>query len=297
MQVFIEVAKRDSFSAAARHLYLSTTAVSRYVRDLEDWLGVELLHRTTRRLSLTDAGQAYLERCRGIVDDVGNLERTSRDLTDNPRGTVSVTAPVFLGRRFLGPQLPGFLERYPGIRLSLQLMDRYVDLIEEGFDVGIRIARARDSGLVSRKLGEMHMVLVASPEYLARHGAPASVADLRNHNCIVDSVGDYLDRWPLVDDGRPVQLRVASNLSVNNGEMVREMALAGLGITLLPDFFVTGDLHEGKLVAVLESAVARTATISAVYPRTRHLSGTVRAFVDYLGENLELARSGWAATA
>lgn len=282
MRVFAEVAKQESFTAAARKLHLSTTAVSRHVRDLEDWLGVELLHRTTRHLSLTDAGHAYLERCVQILDDVDNLERTSRALTGSPRGRVKATAPVFMGRRFLGPLLPEFLAQFPGVQLNLQLMDRYVNLVDEGFDVAIRIPKAGDSNLVSQKLGEMHMVLVAAPAYLAQHGTPTTAKDLRTHNCIVDSVADYLDCWPLVEGGRPMQARVQSNLSINNGELVREMALAGLGITLLPDFFVVQDLHAGDLVVVLKNAVNRVAPISVVYPRARYLSGSVQAFVEFL---------------
>lgn len=285
MHVFAEVVRLEGFAAAARKLHMSTTAVSRHVRELEDWLGVELLHRTTRHVRLTDAGHAYLERGRRILDEVDGLERTSKQSAENPQGRISVTAPVFLGRRLLGPLLPGFLERFPGIRVNVQLMDRYVNLVEEGFDVAIRIAKPTDSNLVSRKLGEMRMVLAASPAYLDKQGIPATVEDLRKHNCIVDSVADYEERWPLVRDGKAIQVRVAGNITVNNGELVREMALAGLGITLLPDFFIEQDLREGRLAVVLEKAVNRTATISVVCPRGRYLSSGVRAFVEYLEAN------------
>lgn len=204
---------------------------------------------------------------------------------ENPQGRINVTAPVFMGRRFLGPLLPAFLEKYPGIQISLQLIDRYVNLIDEGFDVAIRIAKTTDANLVSRKLGDMRMVLVACPAYLEEKGTPASVEDLRNHNCIVDTVADYRERWPLVEHGKPARIRVPHNLDINNGELVREMALAGLGIALLPDFFIIQDLREKKLVAVLENAVNRTSTISAVYPYGRYLSSNVHVFVDYLMDN------------
>jgi DNA-binding transcriptional LysR family regulator len=281
MRVFTEVAKQQGFSAAARKLHLSTTAVSRYVRELEDWLSVELLHRTTRHLSLTDAGHAYFDRCMRILDEIDTLEKTSKDLLESPRGRINVTAPVFMGRRFLGPLLPRFLEIYPDVQLNLQLVDRYVNMVDEGFDVVIRIAKPIDSNLVSRKLGESRMVLVAAPAYLTRYGMPATVEDLQKHNCIVDSVADYQERWPLIDNGKPVRVRVANNVSINNGELVRELALEGLGITLLPDFFVVEDLREGRLTVVLKNAVNKKTAISVVYPRGRYLSSNVRVFLDF----------------
>ena len=282
MQVFVEVAKLEGFSAAARQLHISTTAVSRYVMELEDWLGVQLFNRTTRHLGLTDAGRAYLDKCIHLVDDVENLGRTSRDMQENPQGKINVTAPVFMGRLFLSSILPKFLGKYPGISLNLQLVDRYVNLIDEGFDVGLRIANLPDSNLISRKLGDMRMVMVASPAYIKTHGTPKSIKELQKFNCIVDSVADYLDRWPLLNKNTPVNVRVNSNLSINNGELVREMALAGLGITLLPDFFVASDIKAGRLVPVLKDKIDKQATISAIYPQSRHLSSSVRVFVDFL---------------
>lgn len=285
MQVFVEVAKLEGFSNAARQLHISTTAVSRYVMELEDWLGVQLFNRTTRHLSLTEAGRAYLDRCNHIVDDIENLERTSRDMKEKPQGKINVTAPVFMGRRFLGEILPVFLEKYPGIRLNLQLVDRYVNLIDEGFDVALRISNQPVSNLISRKLGDMHMVMVASPAYLKTQGVPKTIKDLQNCNCIVDSVADYLDRWPLVNKNTQTNIRVPSNLSINNGELVREMALAGMGITLLPDFFVANDIKTGRLVEVLRDKINKQGTISVVYPQSRYLSSSVRVFVDFLIEH------------
>ncbi len=282
MLVFAEVAKMESFSAAARQLHISTTAVSRHVMELEDWLGVQLINRTTRHLGLTDAGRAYLDRCTHIVDDVENLEMTSRDMQENPQGKLNVTAPVFMGRLFLSAILPRFLEKYPGIRINLQLVDRYVNLVDEGFDVGLRVGNLPDSNLISRKLGDMRMMMVASPTYIETHGEPKSIKELQNFNCIVDSVADYLDRWPLLNKNTPVNVRVDSNLSINNGELVREMALAGLGITLLPDFFVASDIKAGRLVPILKGKIDKRGTISAIYPQSRHLSSSVRVFVDFL---------------
>jgi DNA-binding transcriptional LysR family regulator len=285
MQVFVEVAKLEGFSAAARQLHISTTAVSRQVMELEDWLDVQLFNRTTRHLGLTDAGRAYLDRCIHIIDDVENLERTSRDLKKNPQGKINVTAPVFMGRLFLSAVLPKFLKKYPGIKLNLQLVDRYVNLVDEGFDVALRIGNLPDSNLITRKLGDMQMVMVASPKYIKKHGEPKSINELKNFNCIVDSVADYLDRWPLVDKKTTVNVKVKSNLNINNGELVREMALSGLGITLLPDFFVAKDIKTGRLVSILKDKIDKQGIISALYPQSRHLSSSVRVFVDFLVEH------------
>jgi DNA-binding transcriptional LysR family regulator len=165
------------------------------------------------------------------------------------------------------------------------LVDRYVNLVDEGFDVGLRVGNLPDSNLISRKLGDMCMMMVASPTYIEKHGAPKSIKELQNFNCIVDSVADYLDRWPLLNKNTPVNIRVDSNLSINNGELVREMALAGLGITLLPDFFVASDIKAGRLVPVLQGQIDKRGTISAIYPQSRHLSSSVRVFVDFLVEH------------
>ena len=286
MQVFIEVARLEGFSAAARKMHLSTTAVSRYVMELEDWLDVQLFNRTTRHLSLTDAGRAYLERCMHIVDDVENLEKNSSDINENPRGKINVTAPEFMGRQLLGPILPEFLIKYPDIRINLQLVDRYVNLVDEGFDLALRIGNLPDSNLISRKLGDMHMMIVASPAYLKKYGKPETIYDLKKFNCIVDSVADYLDRWPLINKNSSTNIKVNSNLMINNGELVREMAIAGLGITLLPDFFVKDDIKNGKLVAILKDKINKKGTISAVYPKSRHLSSSIRVFVDFLIEHV-----------
>ncbi|MFQ5660879.1 MAG: LysR family transcriptional regulator [Gammaproteobacteria bacterium] len=291
MQVFIEVSRREGFAAAARQLHLSTTAVSRNVMELEDWLGVQLFNRTTRHLSLTEAGRAYLERCTHIVNDVDNLENISRDLHQNPQGRIKVTAPVFMGRQFLSPILPEFLQRYPGIAVNLHLVDRYVNLVDEGFDVALRIAKLADSNLVSRRLGAMRMVMVAAPSFIEKYGVPESLNALQNFNCVVDSVADYHERWPLIDHNGPVNVRVESNLSINSGELVRDMVIAGVGISILPDFFVAEDLRAGRLILVLPDGVNKNATISAVYPQGRYLSSSVRVFIDFLVEHAGILSS------
>jgi DNA-binding transcriptional LysR family regulator len=292
MNVFVEVAGRGGFAPAARHLGLSTSAASRQVRDLESWLGLQLLNRTTRRIDLTDAGKAYLSRCAQIVGAVADLERSAQALGEDPQGELRVTAPLFMGRHLLGPILPGFLARYPKVKLRLRLLDRMVDLVDEGFDLALRIADLPDSTLIARKLGQTRLLMTAAPAYLAERGVPKQVGDLKHHNCLVDTVAGHGDRWPLEADRHRADRhraagRVAGNFTVNGGEMVREMTLAGLGLSLLPDFFVAEEVARGRLVAVLEHAVRRSAGIYALYPRTRHLSGPVRALIDALVAHVE----------
>jgi DNA-binding transcriptional LysR family regulator len=286
MEAFAEVARRQGFAPAARELGLSTSAVSRYVAELESWLGVQLLRRTTRRVSLTAAGRTYLERCQRILDEVADLTRAADELHREPRGEIRMTAPVFVGKHLLGPVLPGFLARYPNVKVRLHLIDRFVDLVDEGFDLALRIADLPDSTLVARKLGDTKLMLTAAPGYLEEHGIPETAEDLKAHNCLVDLVAGHGDRWPFAGAKGPLRLRVGGNLTVNSGEMVREATLAGLGVSLLPDFFVARDVAKGRLVALLGERVIATAGIFAVYPPTRHLSSGVRALIDALAARM-----------
>ena len=209
---------------------------------------------------------------------MAELETSAQALGEEPQGELRVTAPVFMGRHLLGPVLPGFLARYPKVKLRLRLLDRFVDLVDEGYDLALRIARLPDSSLIARKLGETRILMTAAPSYLAEHGLPISAADLKRHNCLVGAS----DRWPIGRDKDRGTARVAGNFTANSGEMVRDMTLAGLGISRLPDFFVARDVAAGRLVVVLEQIGERTSGIYALYPQTRHLSGPVRALIDVL---------------
>jgi DNA-binding transcriptional LysR family regulator len=266
---------------------MSTSAVSRLVMELEAWLGVQLFNRTTRRVGLTEAGRVYLERCTRIVDEVAELERSAKALSHDPRGEVRVTAPPYVGKHFLAPILPDFLARYPDVKIRLHLLDRFVDLVDEGFDLALRIAALPDSTLIARRLGGTALLLTAAPRYLARHGKPETVEDLRHHNCLVDSVASQGGRWPLLGRTGARSLAVNGNLTINNGEMVRDMTLAGVGISLLPDFFVSREIAEGRLIDLLPGAVAVDAGIYAVYPPTRHLASSVRVLLDFLVAHTE----------
>lgn len=282
MTIFVEVAKQQGFAPAARALDLSTSAVSRYVIDLEHWLGVQLLQRTTRKLSLTHAGKVYLERCQGVVAEIEDIKNVASEQQAEAKGQLRITAPVFIAKEWIQDLLPSYLNRHPKVDVDLMIVDRVVDLVEEGFDLGIRAGILQDSTLIARKLMEVSLLLVASPSYLAQHGTPKTIADLKMHNCLVDTVAGYSDRWPLADDSKSKPTNVRGNVRVNSGEIVRSLAVAGLGIALLPQFIVSKDIHEGSLTSFLESNVHFDAGLFAVYPQKRHVSANVRSFIDYL---------------
>ncbi|MCU7871985.1 MAG: LysR family transcriptional regulator [Candidatus Thiodiazotropha sp. (ex Lucinoma borealis)] len=289
MLAFVKVAEHGGFAPAARELKLSTSAVSRQVMELEDWLDVQLFNRTTRHVSLTDAGREYLDHCKGLVSGMDELEVSARDQVSVPRGRLRVTAPVFMGKQLLGPLLPGFLDQYPEVSVELQLLDRFINLIDEGFDLALRIGDLRNSTLMARKLGDIKLCLVASPNYVKQAGKPKTASDLKRHNCIVDTAPHHGNRWPIGANGK-TSPSVSGNLTVNSGELVRELALADTGIALLPEFFVANDLAEGKLVALLERYIQDLdAGIFLVYPQTKHVANAVRAFIDYVSEHGALA--------
>lgn len=282
MSIFVEVAKQQGFAPAARSLNLSTSAVSQYVIDLEDWLGVQLFQRTTRKLSLTDSGRAYLDRCRHVVTEVNNIKYAASERQVEPQGLLRITAPVFIAQSFLQNILPGYLNQYPKVDLELVAVDRFVDLIEEEFDLAIRAGVLENSTLVARKLMDVRLVVVASPAYLEQYGMPKKIVDLKNHNCLIDTVAGYSNRWPVAEKKNAKPIVVQGNVRVNSGDIVRSLALSGIGIAFLPEFFVNKDIHEGRLVSLFDSHVQFSGGLFTVYPQKRHLSANVRSFVDYL---------------
>ncbi len=281
---FVKVTETGSFSEAARRLGLSKSMVSRQVSALEADLGVRLLHRTTRSLSPTEAGRAYLERCQRILADLDEANLLVSRLQATPRGRLRVSAPLSFGIGHLATALPGFLERYPEIELDMGMTDRYVDLVEEGWDVAVRVGKLADSSLIARRLAPIRTVLSASPSYLERKGVPLKPQDLEHHDCLTHGAVAPSEWRFIASDRRPLHVEVRGRFSADNGDVLRVMALAGLGIVRLPTFFVGEDIRAGRLVPVLEPFVPLDASLNAVYPHGRHLSPKVRAFVDYLAE-------------
>lgn len=284
MRVFAAVVDAGSFVRAADALDLSKTAVSRHVSELESRLGVRLLHRTTRKLSLTAEGQVFHARCKSLL---GSVEAAEAEITAGsvqPSGVLRLNVPVTFGLMHLAPLWPDFMQRHPQVTLDVSLADRVVDLVEEGFDLAVRIAQLSSSTLVSRQLATTRMVLCASPEYLRRHGQPQRPADLARHRVLAYSLFHQGEHWAFDGpQGREV-VKVSPVLRTNSGDTCRAAALAHQGVILQPSFLVGEELRRGELVEVLPGHRSGEMCIYAVYPSRQHLAPKVRAMVDFLVE-------------
>jgi len=285
MRIFVTTVGKGSFTGASDALGLSKQFVSRRVAALEERLGVRLLNRTTRRLSVTDAGREYHARALRILDDVDDAELAVSSQGDSPRGTLRLTAPMSFGTLYLGSVLPAFLLRYPAVSVELNLDDRTVDIVREGYDMGIRIGRLQDSTLIARALAPARIVACCSPDYLNGRGAPATPVELAAHDCLLYGHSRQVN-WLFQEGGKPCSVPVSGCLLANNGEIVRDAAVAGLGIAWLPTFIVGDALREGRLVTVLDDYAMPPAVVHAVYPQHRQASLAIRAFVDFLREAL-----------
>ena len=283
MDVFNRVAKLESFSAAARDLGMSKTAVSRHVSDLETALGVRLLNRTTRRMSMTEAGQAYFAQSSAIVTDIEELQDSVRHLHRQPTGVLRVTSSVTFGHCSLAPLIGGFLDEYPEISVQLDLSNRFVDIVEEGFDLAIRVGSPPSSSLISRPLLETKRYACASPAYLERRGAPSKPSDLASHACVVFLSRSGETRWHFANSERKHSVTVAGRLSVNSTEAAAQAVRDGVGIGVLPDYAVHGLLASGEVQRVLTGYdIEGDHCIYAIYPHRHHLPAKVRVLIDYL---------------
>jgi len=277
------VVEMGSFTAAADALGISHTIVSRQVRQLEEHLGAQLLNRTTRRFALTDAGREYYESTREVLDLLDEADRNVGHHQAEPTGTLRINAPMAFGTIEVAQWLPGFMAKYPGVQVDLVCNDRVVDLIEDGFDVALRLARdLPDSTLVARRLATSKAVLAASPGYLQAHGAPTMPQDLTQHNCLVYTAATRASEWTLVGaDGAEHAVAVRGTLQANTNVALRAAAVAGVGIANAAAFIVREELERGALVEVLPGYTPKPRELYALYPQNRHLSPKVRAFVDY----------------
>lgn len=283
LQVFSQVVETGSFSAAAARLGLSATAASRHVAELEAHLQTRLLNRTTRRVSLTESGRAFYERAVQLLADLGEAEQEAQRAAVVPRGTIKLTTSVNFGVRHVAPAIAAFLAAHAGVRFDVSLSDRIVDLVEEGFDVGVRIGAPGSDNIVARKLGDTRLVPCASPAYLKAHGAPQIPEDLASHNCFTYEYVTPRNLWRFRDAaGAERAVRVSGNLHSNNGDLLGEVAAQGAGIVFEPAFIVGPELRAGRLVPLLQEFVAPPMPIYAVYPSRKHLSAKVRLFVDFL---------------
>jgi len=283
IQVFAQVVESGSFAKAAERLGLSTSAASRHVAELEGHLQTRLLNRTTRRVSLTESGRAFYERAVQLLGDLEEAEQEASRAAVEPRGTVRVTTSVNFGVRHVAPAIADFLARHRAVRFDVSLSDRIVDLVEEGFDLAIRIGTPGADNLVARKLGETRLVPCAAPAYLEKHGAPRAPEDLARHNCLTYEYVSPRNQWRFRDRaGAERTVRVAGNLHSNNGDLLAEAAARGAGIVFEPAFIVGPDVRAGRLVPLLQDFEPPPVPIYAVYPSRKHLSAKVRQFVEFL---------------
>ena len=282
--VFARIVQAGSFTAAARGLGMPKSTVSRKLSELEERLGARLLQRTTRKLSLTDVGRSYYQDCARIVAELKEAELSVTNLQAEPRGLLRITTPLNFG--FVGKIVAEFLSDNPRVQVELVCTDRMVDLVEEGFDIGIRAGRLSDSTLIARQLGTGYALTVASPAYTKVHGDPETPDDLRGHACILFGAGGEGRTWTLRSAERTVEVPVLPRLVINDLEILREAALSGLGVAMLPAHHCVDDLRVGRLRRLLPEWTSPETPTFAVYPSTRHLSPKVKAFLDLLQERL-----------
>lgn len=287
MQVFVAVAEEESFAAAARRLQQSAPAVTRAVAGLESHLGVKLLHRTTRHVRTTDAGQRYLEDARRILAEVASAEEAAAGVNAKPRGVLRVTAPVMFGRSFVMPGIVSYLERYPQMQVDALFLDRTVNLLEEGLDVGVRIGELPDSTLRARPVGSVRRVLVASPAYLARRGLPDSPHALATHTVIASSAGDFSARWRFRFAQGEQSVKVRPRLTVASNDAAVEAALEDFGITRLLSYQVAKEVAEGRLVPLLEPFELPPSPIHIIHRSGIRSPAKVRAFIDLMTDHLQ----------
>jgi len=283
--VFQKVAELGSFSRAADALGIVPSAVSRQVSELEDWADLRLINRTTRSLHLTPEGQVYLEKLSHIsaeVQDLKSLGDTERSLT----GHINLTTPMMLGQFILPEILARFKQTNPRVHVSVSVINRMVDIVEEGFDVAIRAGNLPDSSLIGRKVGVVQMSTVATREYLQTHGVPQEPKDLTNHNCLSADVSAHAARWPFLVNGKEVHVKVTGDMRANESLCLKTLCLAGLGVIRLPRYYVSGELEKGSLVEVLPQHAPAPTPINIVYQSGRRNRPTLRAFIDFVAKDL-----------
>lgn len=275
-------------SAAADQQDIAKSAVSRRLKELEAHLGVELFHRTTRKLKLTETGRAYYQQCIRILDDLAEVEMSTSQAHGNIKGGLRVALPSSFGVAHIGPAISDFLRDYPDIEFDLDFNDREVDLMQDGFDLAIRIARLPDSSLIARRLAPIRRVICASPGYIESHGNPHHPTALVTHRTLAYSIPRNVERWPLVDSkGNQIRVKLKPFLRGTSGEFLRDAAVAGNGIALLPSFLIYQEIARGELIQIIPEFSAPEINAYAIYPQTRHLSQRVRTFVDFLSKRFE----------
>lgn len=287
LTVFRTAVDLGSFAAAARHLGLSPAAVSKNIGELEAHLAVRLLNRTTRRMSLTEAGSLYYERVGQILDDLAEADGALGPLQQRPAGLLRVSAPMTVTLLCLSEAIPRFLDRHPELSLDLRMDDRRVDIVEQGFDLALRGSDSlEDSSLIARKLMTLSHVVCGSPDYFERRGVPQRPDDLQHHDCVQFTLSGHAREWSFRKAGRSVRVPVRGRYKVTSSLAVRDALRAGFGLSLIPWIYVREDIEEGRLLSVLNDWSAVETTLYAVYPSRRHVGAKLRAFLDFLVEEM-----------
>lgn len=288
MRTFVRVVEAGSFTAVAAEQSSSQPTISRQIAALEEHLGARLLTRTTRALTLTDDGRAFYEHALRALEAVGEAEHSVGRRQAKPTGTLRLAVPVVLGRRHIVPRLARFLARYPEVAIDLSMSDGFVDLVEQGIDLAIRVGEITDQSLVARKIGMVRRITVASPAYLQAEGTPRKPSDLKNHACIVYTRLATGNRWHFESRDGPLSVTVAGRFSVDNSEAVREGVLAGLGIAVIPAFAFSDEIASGAVKVLLKAYEPKLLPLNAIYPSRRYVPPRVRAMIDFLAHELEI---------
>ncbi|MCG6573607.1 LysR family transcriptional regulator [Pseudomonas sp. AF32] len=281
MRVFVTVVDLGSQSAAAEHLDLSRPVVSRYLAELEDWVGARLMHRTTRKLSLTAAGMEILPRCRQMLELSGDMQAAVSTRDDAPRGMLRISSSISFGQAQLTAAIAEYVKRYPGVTIDLQMLDRTVNLVDERIDLAIRMSNDLDPNLIARRLSVCRSVICASPAYLRDHPTPQQVEDLSRHNCLTHSyVGKNV--WHFEQDGEQVSVPVQGNISANEASTLLQATIAGAGVAMLPSYQAGTHIRSGELIRLLPHAEPRRMNMYAVYASRKHMPAALRSLVDFL---------------
>jgi DNA-binding transcriptional LysR family regulator len=286
MRMYVAVVDGGSFASAADKLEISRAMVSKQIQKLEEHLGTRLLNRTTRRLSLTETGRAFYERSTQIMTDVAEAEQVAGQMTRTPQGVLRVTIPLSYGQHRLATIIGDYTQAYPKVQLDISLSDRKVDLIEDGFDLAVRIGSMPQSDLIARKIGGVRSIVCSSPAYIARHGAPRTPAELSSHACLGYTLTGSGADWRFETPDGPLVVPISGPIRADNGDIIRLAALSGAGILFQPHFIVGDDLAKGRLVQLLPEWQSAELGVYAVYPSRKHLSAKVRTFVDFLAAAL-----------
>ena len=281
---FVAVAETESFTAAGKRLGISTAQVSRQISALEERLSAKLFYRTTRKVSVTEVGGIYYQHCRQVMDGLADAERAITNLQSTPKGKLKITAPITYGERSVAPLVNDFVTQYPELEVQLVLSNQQIDLIDEGFDLAIRLGQLGDSTMIGKRLATRKQYVCAAPEYLSAFGAPHTLSELDRHNCLSGT----LDYWRFQEKGKARNIRVKGNFSCNSGPVLVDAALKGMGIVQLPDYYVQEHINQGQLIELLPNYREPDDAVWALYPQNRHLSPKVRMLVDYLAKKLAL---------